>query len=434
MLEFILKFSACLSIFMVFYKLVLERANMHQFKRFYLLGVVVISAIIPLITFTEYIEPQFIMGSFLNPIDEAILFPMTEEIIETPIDYTPIIIWSLYGLGVLVFSIKFALNLKQIILKIKNNPKQKTSSFISVLLNDLIAPHTFFSYIFLNKTKFENNQIPQEVLLHEETHATQKHSLDILFIELFQIIFWFNPLVYFLKKDIKLNHEFLADQAVINEGTDTKNYQNLLLAFSSNVETPSLAHAINYSLIKKRFTVMKSKTSKQSFWIRSLFIFPILAILIYSFSSTKQVEKEIAQDVLFEEQPTNKIEATKAMMEEYETFISKTKDTRQVRGEQYKRAVAIYNLMSIEQKQSVEKYVELPFLNVSKTRPSVKPTNTLLNSWKNKSTYAVWIDGKVIDNSVLNNYSSSDFVHYSQSKVYKNARSERFPQPFQVNI
>ena len=121
MLEFILKFSACLSIFMVFYKLVLERANMHQFKRFYLLGVVVISAIIPLITFTEYIEPQFIMGSFLNPIDEAILFPMTEEIIETPIDYTPIIIWSLYGLGVLVFSIKFALNLKQIILKIKNN-------------------------------------------------------------------------------------------------------------------------------------------------------------------------------------------------------------------------------------------------------------------------------------------------------------------------
>ncbi len=285
----LLKSSICLLAFIAFYKVFLERTSNHQFKRIYLLGVVLVSITIPFITFIEYIEPQ----KALTNISEVTGFsenqnPITKE----PTNYLPIILWSIYGLGVLLFLIRFVYNLSQIALKIRRNPKQKTNDFIRVLLKDLIIPHTFFNYIFFNKTKYENNEIPKEVLLHEQTHAKQKHSLDILFIEVLQIIFWFHPLVYILKKDIKLNHEFLADQAVINKGIESTNYQKILLSFSSNQQALTLEHAINYSSIKKRFTVMKTQTSKQTFWLRSLLLLPLLAILIFSFSTKKQVEKE----------------------------------------------------------------------------------------------------------------------------------------------
>ncbi|MDB9961424.1 M56 family metallopeptidase [Oceanihabitans sp.] len=286
----LLKSSACLLAFIAFYKVFLEHTSSHQFKRFYLLAVVLISMGIPFITFIEYIEPRFLIGDLsasLNIPIEASL-PQKEAI-----NYIPSILWSIYGFGVLLFSSRFIYNLIQLFLKINKNPKQKTASFISVLIQDFVVPHTFFNYIFFNKTKFENKEIPKEVILHEETHAKQKHSIDILFIELLQIIFWFNPLVYILKRDIKLNHEFLADQAVINRGINTSSYQQLILEFSSNSSTNHLANAINYSLIKKRFTVMKTKTSKQSLWLRSMLILPLLAILIYGFSTTKHVEREV---------------------------------------------------------------------------------------------------------------------------------------------
>ncbi|MCO4820446.1 MAG: hypothetical protein KC469_00160 [Flavobacteriaceae bacterium] len=267
---------------------------MHQFKRIYLLSIVLISLIIPSITFTTYIESKPILET-LNA--TAIV---SNEMVSLPnkvsINYLPIILWSIYGLGLLIFGLKFSINLRQLLLKIKNNPKQKSAQFINVLLKDLVTPHTFFSYIFLNKYKYETQQIPEEVILHEQTHAAQMHSIDILLIELFQLVFWFNPLLYFIRKSIKLNHEFLADEAVLKNGVPANNYQHILLSFSSNQQGSPLANAINYSSIKKRITVMKTHTSKHNTWIRSLVLLPLLAILIYSFSSTEQLEKSLLSE------------------------------------------------------------------------------------------------------------------------------------------
>src|SRR5690606_3931766 len=123
----------------------------------------------------------------------------------------------------------------------------------------------------------------------EYVHAKQKHSIDILVVELLQIVFWFNPLLYLIKRSVKLNHEFLADRAVLNRGTDTAAYQNILLAFSSHATTPTLANSINYSFIKKRFTVMKKQTSTQAIWLRSLLLVPLVAILMYGFSTREVV-------------------------------------------------------------------------------------------------------------------------------------------------
>jgi len=297
----LLKSSVCLLALLLFYKIALEPLSIHKFKRVYLLVAVAVAGIIPFITFVKYVQPTIDQSSFIfdtsatKPLDTN--FKIVEET-----NYLSIILWSIYALGVGLFFIRFCANLFKIVSKIRKHTKVKSQSFINVLMEQLEIPHTFFNFIFLNKNKFENNQIPPEVLLHEQTHAKQKHSLDIIIIELLQVVFWFNPLVYWLKKEVKLNHEFLADQHVINQGVNTKTYQTILLQFSSNQQELALANAINYSSIKKRFTLMKTHTPIKTKWIRSLLLLPLLALLLYSFSSTKEVEKELTPAMLFQDE------------------------------------------------------------------------------------------------------------------------------------
>jgi hypothetical protein len=246
--------------------------------------------------------------------------------------------------------------------KIKQNPKLKTQKSIHVLLEELIVPHTFLSYIFLNKTHFETQQIPKEVLIHEEAHVIQKHSLDILFIELFQIVFWFNPLIYLLKKSIKLNHEFLADQEVINKGVTLSKYQQILLAFSSNALEPQLATSINYSSIKKRFTVMKTSSSKTGIWLRSIVLLPLLAILIYSFSERKIAEKET--DSLSGIAIKTQQKASAEELAEYnklaKSYNAQPENKRVVKLQDLERMEYIYKKMSKEQKANAEPFPNCP--------------------------------------------------------------------------
>lgn len=434
MLIYIIKFSACLAIFMVFYKLVLEKTSMHSFKRFYLLGALMLALYIPSVTLVEYIEPVLTDIDFIPP---TASFESVESIPQqTSTSYTPTILWSLYGLGVLVFLLKFCINLQQIIIRIKNNPKYKSERFINVLVSNLMVPHTFFNYIFLNQFKYENRLIPEEVLLHEQAHAMQKHSVDVLIIELLQIVFWFNPLIYLLKHDIKLNHEFLADQAVIKNGVRASTYQNIILAFSSKAKDQQLANAINYSSIKKRFTVMKTKTSKPSIWLKSLLILPLLALLLYSFAEHKQVVKENTDSIALQGNASEGV--SEALMKEYKDWIKQLNNNASslfIPVGTFERLVAIYDLMSEEQRNSVGTHPLLQNTTpeLYSTKPNI-PTTAQYESWKNEKEYAIWLDRKHISNAELNNYKTNDIAHYTSSKVQSNARSQKFPQPFQINI
>jgi bla regulator protein BlaR1 len=280
---YILKSALCLAIFFVFYKALLENTSLHSFKRFYLLLAILVSFIIPFITITTYQEIGTAAAlTDLSVVDSAVT-------IETQFNYIGMTLWIIYGLGVLFFGIKFLRNLGSMINKIRRNPKQRSRSIFYVLLNEQIVPHTFFSYIFFNKQSFKTGAIPQEVIAHERTHAREKHSLDVLLMEICHIVFWFNPLFYFFKKAIKLNHEFLADRSVLKTGTDTTLYQKTLLAYSSNACSPQLAHSINYSLFKKRFTVMKTNTSRSAASLRTFLLIPLVLMLLYSFTDRQTI-------------------------------------------------------------------------------------------------------------------------------------------------
>ena len=283
---YLLKSAACLAVLMLFYRLLLEKESMHVFKRFYLLFSVGIALIIPFITFTTYTEPSAEVFNSVIISSEAVAEG------DSMINYIPSLLIGIYALGVLFFSLKFLRNLKQLVLRIRKNPKIKQNDFTNVLLKEKIPPHTFFSFIFFNQQKYLHNKISRDVIIHEQAHARQKHSLDVLFVELLQIIFWFNPLIFLLKNAVKLNHEFLADQAVLRQGVSTAGYQQTLLTYSSGDLQSDLVNPINYSSIKKRFTVMKTKTSKRKFWARNFLLLPLLAGLVYGFSTKEVVEKK----------------------------------------------------------------------------------------------------------------------------------------------
>ncbi len=426
MVVYLLKSNACLLVFLLFYKLFLEKENMHVFKRFYLLGTIIVSFCIPFITFTSYIS--------VSPMQEfatidAHLIPFSEEDVRLPVNYLPIILWTIYGFGVSLFAFKFIFNLWRIITKIRKNPHFKKKSFINVLLEDLVAPHTFFNYIFLDRYKFETKQIPKEVILHEETHAKQKHTVDILFVELLQILFWFNPFIYVAKHAIKLNHEFLADRAVLNQGISTSIYQNILLNFSSTNEHPQLTNAINYSFIKKRFTIMKTQTSKRAGLVRVLILLPLLALLVYGFSERIMVEQydpQIEEKVLENQDKMTRndvIEYNKKWNDGSPDFYY-TKQTFWIKdkfGE--KQPKKFHELSELHKK----KWLIFPPDIHTKEQIS----NLEFDKLKDASRYVVRINGVLIDNTKLKRYKSTDFVTFSKNDISSLAY---LPQKYHYNL
>ncbi|MDF4221215.1 M56 family metallopeptidase [Maribacter sp. M208] len=291
---YLLKSTACMGIFLVFYKLLLEKESMHHFKRFFLLTALIFSLIIPQIVFTEYIEaePTPAVTQVLTINEQPEITPIVHEMKESPMNWS-LILYTIYGLGVAIFGFRFLYNIAKLWIRVRRNTQIKFNFLVKVLLKEELPPHTFLRYIFLNKQKFESKSIPAAVLLHEETHAKEWHSLDVIFIELLQVLFWFNPLIYLFKRSIKLNHEFLADSAVIKVQENQLHYQNTLLSYLSNDnfhthQSVGIANAINYSSIKKRFIIMKKQTSKRGILIRSLLILPVLTIMLYSFSNRKE--------------------------------------------------------------------------------------------------------------------------------------------------
>ncbi len=348
---YVLKSVACLGICFAFYKIALENSSLHVLKRFYLLGSLLLSLSIPLITFTRYVEATTSGAVGSNAI-------MTVEAFQETINlysYLPSVLWTIYIGGVLFFGLKFVINLRRMIRKIRLNPKLRNQNIFHVLLKQDRSPHTFLNYIFFHKSSYETKKIPNEVILHERAHAEQWHSLDVLLLEFIKIFFWFNPVLPFFNRSIRLNHEFLADDAVLNRGFETSEYQNILLAYSSHAVAPNLANSINYSLIKKRFTVMKTKTSLFSRNLRLLLLLPLFSILLYSFSSVEILPKETEETLHQEGATAKQIKEYNALAKKYNAVNIKD---RVIKLKDLKRLEIIYKLMTPAQKASAEPFPE----------------------------------------------------------------------------
>ena len=285
MTAYLIKSILCLLVLWGFYKVALEQTAAHQFKRFYLLGSLAIALALPLITFsyTVEVEPQPVnTENFLAPA-EVNNAPVVKPVAGST-NWLLISLGIIYGAGVLLFGFRFLRNLLHLREKVRHNEHVKATSHINVLLVEHVIPHSFLKYIFLPKTDFKNNALPAEVLQHEQAHVIQKHSWDILFIEFLQVVFWFNPLLILLKKSVALNHEFLADQAALQQENNITNYTNLLFNYSGGAHHTALSSPINYSLTKKRILMLSKTRSVKKLATRLALFVPVLACCIYFFN------------------------------------------------------------------------------------------------------------------------------------------------------
>lgn len=282
-LIYLLKSALCLGILFGFYKLALEGKAMHHFKRFYLLASLVFSFTIPLITFTYQAAeaPQItpIFQEYVETVSTPNQVPQVAEI-----DYTNTVIWGIYLLGIFIFGTRFIINLVRLKRKIHQAELLPSSHFTLALLEQVMVPHSFLKWIFVNRQSYTQKEIAPEVLAHEATHVRQKHSLDIIAIEFIQVIFWFNPLVWLYKSSIKLNHEFLADQGAIADKSNIAIYQNILLSYASSTHHTALESPFNYSLTKKRIVMLSQSFSRKKVVLRALLLIPVVALCLLFFN------------------------------------------------------------------------------------------------------------------------------------------------------
>ena len=292
MILYLLKSGILLLIFYAVYKLWLENEKMFRFNRIYLLGSLVFSFVIPL-------QLISITSGFSNKIgfiqlEELVIQKNNENVEMISInDFVFVLIGLVYAFIVLMLTIRLVLNLYSFYKRIKNNQVEFIQGEKIVLIEQPILPHSFWKSIFINKNEFEKGKIPSELLAHEKAHLDQKHTLDILFIEVLQIVFWFNPLLLFYKKAIKLNHEFLADEAVNKQFGSVKSYQNLLLDFASHKNTVALASNINYLITKKRLLMMTKKESPIKIVLKVFSVGVVYALLLFVFSTKATAQKAL---------------------------------------------------------------------------------------------------------------------------------------------
>lgn len=417
MIHFLITSTICLLVFLAFYQLVLEREKTHRFNRFYLLISIVISLLIPFITY-EIIEIIPAQSNELMVIPE---FTSNQSFqIVKKVNYIPFIIWSLYGATTLLLLIRFGKNIWKLIYKAKSNPSVKHQNATLVLVDEKTLPHSFLNFIYVNFEEYNNRTIEDELYTHELVHVNQKHTLDILFIELLKIIFWFNPVFYFYKKAIQLNHEFLADEKVVNSYNNVPFYQNLLLQKSSTIQTIYLASNLNYLVTKKRLIMMTKKTSKSLAIFKKIAIVPILSGLIYFFC-VEIVAQEKVISVKAEATNSNITDKDKIRDSYYSNVRIILKDLR--------TNVTInkmYEELSLEEKRNYLSWV--PDIMIEKEIPQ-----TLFEKMQTKNM-AVWINGKASGKEEIQRYKRSDFSYYTYSFVHKNARSKRFPQEYQYTL
>jgi beta-lactamase regulating signal transducer with metallopeptidase domain len=427
MIAYILKSISCLALLLFFYHIILEKEKMHNFNRFYLLGAILFSFLAPLVTIEIIPEAISETISAIQTFEQPINFDTTAPIfIEETFNYTQLFI-GIYCLISLLFFIRFTRNIYKIATKIHVNQKIKHENATLVLVDDKILPHTFWSYIFINKEECFNEKIEEELFTHELTHVTQKHTIDVLIIEILQAVFWINPLFILLKKAVQLNHEFLADETVINQHKNTTQYQHLLLNKAAWNNEYYLASNLNYSITKKRLEMMTTQSSQTKILLKKLAVIPLLTGFIFLFA-----ERVEAQEIIREEH-------TETIVEKIPSKKEKKTDS-EIYAE-YARRNHIYTFKDKNGKKIGKKYSELN--KEEKKRlippPPLKfkkkvPTQELIEKLKDGENYAIWINEKVVKNEVLNNYKSSDFASHFVSFVYKNARSKRFPQNYQAHL
>jgi beta-lactamase regulating signal transducer with metallopeptidase domain len=285
LITYLLKANGLLIAFFLAYHLLLRKETFFTSNRWFLLFGMIASTLLPLLFFKKivYVErPKISINDLiiLSNHSKAIPIKSIAPTIET-IDWLQVVAFG-YVFMVLLLLVKAIVNIYSISRLLKNKTVLKENNFSFIDLEKDIAPFSFFNFIVFNSSLYSQNEL-DSILLHEKVHCSQKHSLDVLVVNLFTIFFWINPIVWFYKKAVIQNLEFIADSKAIQHIADKKAYQKTLLKVVSNQNFIPITNHFYQSLIKKRIVMLnKIQSHKRNSWKYSAVI-PALFAFVFLF-------------------------------------------------------------------------------------------------------------------------------------------------------
>ncbi len=146
------------------------------------------------------------------------------------------------------------------------------------LNNTTVAPFSWGKYIFLHDPEYK---IPDGyIYIHEKAHSDSQHWIDLFLADLFCIMLWYNPFAWFTRRLLRLNHEFEADSAVIQSGTDIYEYQKAIIL--NAMEKRSLMITNSFAVEKRDFRkrVMSISRKRSSWGIKTIVLLSLPALTI----------------------------------------------------------------------------------------------------------------------------------------------------------
>jgi hypothetical protein len=306
---YVLESTVCMLLFLMVYRFLIANLTHFSWMRIYLLVSVTLSLILPLLIIPVQWSSSILPNNLFNnsnfiPGNQPDRYFGGQSLFD---DFGTnrgkniqqgiiILLTAIYIIGLLYKAYNFYMNLRSIKNCIKQNPKVREGRFWLVDLIEKVPPFSFFNYIFIsNSYQRLSKEDLQRIKDHEKVHSQQLHSLDVLFIEFISIIFWFNPLLIYLKKSIQEIHEYIVDEKIVEKGKGKKDYAELLLKLATEVKGFKLSAGFSGSQIKARIVMISRQRSLPGHKLMFIILVPLTIFLMLSFSYIKNPDPKTTQ-------------------------------------------------------------------------------------------------------------------------------------------
>ena len=303
-----LKVAALIAIFYLFYMLLLSRETMHKLNRIVLLSGIILSAVLPFCVITFH--KTVVVDSSLTPAavdaDVDTTLPVTEAL-EQSFDWTiPLVAMLLIGTIVrLLFLIR---SYRQLTKMVRGGEIHILPTGTQVcVVEEAVAPFSWMKTIVLSRTDWNNDATLPTILAHEEAHVRHRHSYDIMVVELLTALQWFNPVVWFMRQELRILHEYEADADVLSYGFNESQYIHLLMQKAMGIQACVLANGIHTPKTKKRIIMMLKNKSNRHAWLRALYVVPVVLVSLavsaktlvhYEYETTPEPDKNTAVRII----------------------------------------------------------------------------------------------------------------------------------------
>ena len=283
MLTYFLQVNLCWLLFYGLYYALLSRETFFKLNRIYLIISLLCGLVIPLSIVDMEVTRATPMVEIVQPV--VVSYIEFQQNIESKMIQNEGAIWRIwtvlswgYGVGVAFFMGIFCLGLARIFKLYFKGQKEPNLDFTLVNTEGVKTPFSFFTWIFTNK-KIAQSIDFQQIIEHEKAHVTQKHSYDIVGLEILRGLFWVSPIVHLYARSLRNVHEYLADAAVL-QNTEKKQYGRLLISQTAAGSGLAIANHFNFSQLKKRITMMTRNESQKRMLLKYLLSAPLFLLLV----------------------------------------------------------------------------------------------------------------------------------------------------------